>query len=178
MPSYGDANGSQIDHFKLLSRIPKIMKKVREAIQLMRNNNIINEYFIGCIKSSVNGRKRGGLVLDMAIRWNSTFVLLDRLGQHKDIVRNIFSLPNSLDGLTDKQKDKLHQLTLSREEWKILSGLRKVLEPFYVSVTVLSARHYPTLAPFFYVSKLILHFLKFTDEDVPLVVDFKQSLLR
>ena len=173
--SQSDSNGSQVDLYKLLTRVHTVMKKVREGVKLMRNINAITEYMSGFMKPLVDGRKPRGLLSDMPIRWNSSFMLMDRLMLNRDVVRNVFSLPNALDGLTAKQKTKLHELTLSQDEWEMLGALRQVLEPFYVSTIVLSSRHYPTMASAFYVSKLLSCFLKSTHE-TPLVVALKQSL--
>ena len=120
--SQSDSNGSQVDLFKLLTRVNTLMKKVREGITLMRNNNLINEYMIGLMKTHDGGRKCRGLLSDMPIRWNSSFMSLDRLILHKDLVRNVFSLPNALDGLSAKQKTKLHELALSQDEWELLGA--------------------------------------------------------
>lgn len=174
---HNDHGNSTFDTFDLLMRVNRTIRKTRQVVKLMRNNNIINEYLISLMSNNI-GHKKNGLLLDMIIRWNSTFILVDRLIMHKDSVRNIFSLPNVLDGLNDKQKQALHRLTLSQDEWDILSAIRKVLEPFYVSTVVLSGRHYPTLSTAFYICRLLEKFLKSSNNDSSLMAALKHNLLR
>ena len=135
------------------------MRKTRCGVKFIRNHNATNEYVIKTIKSNYNGKHVGGLVLDMMIRWNSSYVLLDRLLMHQDIIKDIFSFPNNFNGLTHKQKQTLHELALTRKEWELLAKLRKVLEPFVAATSVLSGQHYPTMASCYFVLCSLAHFL-------------------
>ncbi|CAF2843424.1 unnamed protein product, partial [Rotaria sp. Silwood2] len=176
-----DNKTSSIDHYELLTSIFHLMKKIRAAIKFIRNHNITNEYVLKQIKAKKNaqnigGQKIGGLVLDMMIRWNSSCLLLDRLVMHKDIVKNIFSFPNNLNELAEKEKKKLHELTIKQNEWDMLVNLQQVLEPFSVSTTILSGQHYPTIASSFHIWRLLLRFLNTTSDDEPTIVALKESL--
>ncbi|CAF3381313.1 unnamed protein product, partial [Rotaria sp. Silwood2] len=176
-----DNKSSSIDHYELLTSIFHLMKKIRAAIKFIRNHNITNEYVLKQIKAKKNaqnigGQKIGGLVLDMMIPWNSSCLLLDRLVMHKDIVKNIFSFPNNLNELTEKEKKKLHELTIKQNEWDMLVNLQQVLEPFSVSTTILPGQHYPTIASSFYIWRLLLRFLNTTSNDEPTIVALKESL--
>ena len=111
-----DKNSSSIDHFELLKSVFELMKKSRLIIKFVLNHTITNEYIQKSMMSKGGGNKVGGLVLDIIVRWNSSFLLLDRLIMHKDVINSIFAFPNNLVGLTDKQKSRLRELILSQHE--------------------------------------------------------------
>ena len=72
------------------------MRKTRCGVKFIQNHHATNEYVIKVIKSNYSGKRVGGLVLDIMIRWNSSYVLLDRLLIHQDIVKDIFFLSKQL----------------------------------------------------------------------------------
>ena len=80
------------------------MKKSRLVIKFIRNHNVANEYINKLKLSNNNNNTIGCFVLDMIIRWNSSCLLLDRLIDHKDIMNSMFSFPNNIFGLTEKEK--------------------------------------------------------------------------
>ncbi|CAF4231592.1 unnamed protein product, partial [Rotaria magnacalcarata] len=63
-----------------------------------------------------DGKKTGVLILDMLIRWNSSFLLIDRLILHKDVLNSMCSFLNNITGLTEKQTKKLMGLMLNQQE--------------------------------------------------------------
>ncbi|CAF1494908.1 unnamed protein product [Rotaria socialis] len=82
----------------------------------------------------------------MLIRWNSSFLLIDRLILHKDVLNSMCSFLNNITGLTEKQTKKLMGLMLNQQEWNLLNCLKNVLEPFLEATTALSGQKYPTMA--------------------------------
>lgn len=171
-----DNHSSSIDHYELLKGVYELMKKVRIIIKFMRNHTITSEYITKFIMSKTSDDKIGGLVLDMPIRWNSSFLLLDRLIALKDIINNMCSFPNNLTGLLDKQKKRLKELTIHKQEWELLNALRHVLEPFLEATSALSAQHYPTMSLSFRVFHLLSHFLESKPDDEPITVALKETL--
>lgn len=171
-----DNNSSHINHYDLLNNVFQLMKKTRIIIKFMKNHTVTNEYINKHMISIHGVNKFGCLVLDMVIRWCSSFLLLDRLIEHKDILNNIFAFPVNLPGLTEDQKKRLKELALNQHEWELLQALKFVLEPFLDSTTVLSGQTYPTMAASFYVFRSLSHFLQTTADDVPLIVALKESL--
>lgn len=166
-----------MDHFELLESVFGLMKKARLIVKFVRNHSITNEYISKSILSEGGGNgKYGGLVMDMTIRWNSSFVPLDRLVNHKEILNNMFAFPNSIPGLDDKQRKRLKELSLNQQEWKLIESLGVILKPFFDATTVLSGQYYPTMALSFYIFRLLQHFLESASDD-PLVVGLKESLL-
>ena len=171
-----DNQSTSINRYELLSTIFKLMRKIRTGIKFFRNHNEINEYVIKQIKLKNNEKNVGVLVLDLAIRWNSTYLLLDRLLFHKEILKNIFLFPSNFDGLTDQKKKTLHELTIKQNEYDLLYSLWQVLEPFMVATTVLSSQNYPSMAYSFLIWRFLSHFLYSTSSDEPLILALKESL--
>ncbi|CAF3812608.1 unnamed protein product, partial [Rotaria sordida] len=171
-----DKSSSSIDHYELLKTVFELMKKSRLIVKFMRNHNITNEYIKKYMLSKNNGRKTGGLILDMVIRWNSSYLLLDRLHKHKDVIHNICAFPNSIIGLTDQQMKRLNELILNEHEWELICCLKNVLEPFFDATEALSGQNYPTMALSFYVFRLLLHYFESTSKDDKITAALKQSL--
>ncbi|CAF3996868.1 unnamed protein product [Rotaria sordida] len=171
-----DKNSSPIDHYELLKNVFELMKKTRLIVKFMRNHNITNEYIKKYMLSKNNNRKVGGLVLDMVIRWNSSYLLLDRLDKHKDVVHSICAFPNSIIGLTDQQIKRSKELILNEHEWELICCLKNVLEPFFNATEALSGQNYPTMALSFYVFRLLLHYFESTSKDDKITAALKQSL--
>lgn len=86
-----DKNLLAINHFDLLNDVSQVMKKSRLLVELVRNHNIISEFINKSVSINNGDVKSGGLVLDMLIRWNSSFLLLARLMIHKDIINSMFA---------------------------------------------------------------------------------------
>jgi hypothetical protein len=166
---------SSVDHFELLASVFALLKKTRAGVKFIRNHNVTHESLVKQISKN-SGQRVGGLVLDMAIRWNSTYLMISRLLMHKEVVKNIFAFPNNFDGLTEKQRKAMCSLTLQQNEWDLLSHLKHVLEPFQAATTVLSGQSYPTMASSFLVWRLLSQFLQSNPNDQPMVVALKESL--
>ncbi|CAF1685048.1 unnamed protein product [Rotaria magnacalcarata] len=170
-------NSSSINHFELLKNVFELMKKSRLIIKFMRNHTITNEYIQKYMISRSDGKNTGILILDMIIRWNSSFLLIDRLINHKDVLNSMFAFPNNITGLTEQQIKKLKDLILNQHEWNLLNCLKNVLKPFLQTTTALSGQKYPTMALSFYVFRLLSHFLESTSDDDSITIALKESLL-
>ncbi|CAF1510336.1 unnamed protein product [Didymodactylos carnosus] len=120
--------------------------------------------------------KTGGFVLDMAIRWNSSFLLLERVVKYKDALDNMFAFPNNIIGLIEKQKKRLKELPLNQDEWDLLTIIKNILKPFLSSTIVLCVQSHPTLAASYYVYHDLSFFLRLTADDGPITTALKQSL--
>ncbi len=78
--------------------------------------------------------------------------------------------------LNGTQKARLKELTLNQHEWQLIESLRDTLKPFYDTTTALSGQTYPTMAPCFYIHRLLSHCLSPKTSDHPLVGGLKESL--
>lgn len=174
--SISNHDSSNVNHYDLLLNVFHLMKRIRSSVKFIRNHNVTNEYMTKSIKEKNNKRNAGGLVLDLSIRWNSSFLMINRLLIHREIVVNIFVFPNNLIGLTEKQKRQLYELMIKQNEWNLLGDLKSVLEPFQVATTVLSGQKYPTMAISFVVWRLLYKFLQSSTTDMPIVAALKTCL--
>lgn len=174
--SINNQDSSNVNHFDLLLNVFHLMKKTRSSIKFIRNHNITNEYVTKSIKEKNNNRNVGGLVLDLSIRWSSSFLMINRLLMHREIVVNIFAIPNNLNGLTEKQKRQLYELMIKQNEWNLIGDLKVLLEPFQVATIVLSGQKYPTMAMSFVVWRLLYKFLQSSTTDTPTIVALKTCL--
>ena len=97
-----------------------------------------------------------GLILDFHVRWNSTVKMIDRLIKLKDIVNQIATDAESIDGLTTAKATQVMNLALNNNHWKLLTILKKNLLPFEIATRLLSGRNYATLG----ISKVVENNLK------------------
>ena len=98
-PKLNSNHSSAMDYFELLNNVNELMKESSLLVQFMRNHALTDEYIRKQITSISNGNKTELLILDMFIRWNSSFLLLDRLIIHKGTLNSMFAFPNNLFGL-------------------------------------------------------------------------------
>jgi hypothetical protein len=172
---------SALNLFQLLGQMSELMKKVRIFIKFIRNHNATNEFVIKQMQSKSSGTERsgrriGGLVLDMVVRWNSSYLLFERLIAHMDILNGMCAVPESVPGLTTDQKRRLRELAITHREWQLLDTLKSILEPFVLATSVLSGQTYPTMATSFYVHRLISLYLQPSLIDDPIKQALKKSL--
>lgn len=74
------------------------------------------------------------LVLDVATRWNSLYLMLHRLVEQKSNVQVVLVETN------------LTQKDLSHSEWALMAELLAFLEPFYVATVALSAERHVSMS--------------------------------
>ena len=75
-------------------------------------------------------RKEMNLILDFHVRWNSVYLMLNRLKKFKDIVNLITTQPSKIPGLSSQQKASLIGLKLTIGEWEFVECLFYVLAHF------------------------------------------------
>ncbi|CAF3973102.1 unnamed protein product [Rotaria sp. Silwood1] len=131
------------DIFDLLVRIHRLVQKARTFVTMTR--------LVGALQRYVHQRidpKKGAFILDSKVRWNSTFKMLDRIINHRNLVDEIFT-KRDINGLTTAQKVKLRSLVFTYDDWELLNALRDCLLPFEKVTTILSG-DYTTQALSYY----------------------------
>ncbi|CAF1171071.1 unnamed protein product [Didymodactylos carnosus] len=98
------------------------------------------------------------LVLDFIVRWKSTYTMVKRFIDYREIINNIITSPHLITGLRKDQRNKL-KTYFSHEKWDYLNTLKRVLEPFVYATEMLSGRNYPTMALGRFVLNSLKHFL-------------------
>lgn len=88
------------------------------------------------------------LVPDIEIRWNTTFIMVDRFTKHQAIIDDINRRPFKIPNISSVQQLKLgnKNFEFSNEDWSTITDLQTVLQPFFGATTTISAKNYPTLA--------------------------------
>lgn len=161
------------DLYQLLLYINELLKRIREMVKFIRKSSLIDTY-VREKMASVDGRK--GLVCDLRIRWNSTWLMLDRFLVHRDVINSIISSPDRISGLEKKQKSKLRSFVMSHDDWEMVACIHHILHPFLIATKILSGHKYPTLGAAFYVARKLEMFLSENENDSPVVSVIKQSL--
>ncbi|CAF4200142.1 unnamed protein product, partial [Rotaria sordida] len=120
-----------------------LLNRCRQLIHDIRNIGVV-QIFV----SMEIGKKGRCFTLDMEIRWNTTFQMLDHLLEHQILIDTI--VRRKFDGLTVVQMNRLKLAALTPDDWDILRALHNVLMRFDVATTLISASHYPTLSDSFW----------------------------
>jgi hypothetical protein len=161
------------DLYQLLVYINELLKRIRLMVKFIRKSSLIDAY-VREKMASVDGAK--DLVCDLRIRWNSTWLMLDRFIMHRDVINSIISSPDRISGLVKKQKSKLRSFVMSHDDWEMAVCIHHILHPFLIATKILSGRNYPTLGAAFYVARKLETFLSANDDDSPVVLMIKESL--
>ncbi|CAF1582881.1 unnamed protein product, partial [Didymodactylos carnosus] len=140
-----------------------LMEKCRTIITTIRKSSILYEtVHTLAIDSSI----KAGLIIDMRIRWNSSYKMLQRLLLYQSVLDKLYDQLDSLPGITDKQRNKLFDAKLSGADYNMIQSLRRVLERFDEAIKVLSGQKYPTLSLTYAIVFSLLHYLNYQSADV------------
>lgn len=163
----GDDNVTKI-------KIAKTIQKGRSLIKMIKRSQIIM-MFINNEKELLNIRRR--LIVDCMSRWNSTYLALKSLLQHKPVLSSLFNNKRKLP-LTPKQKEKLGLLELSSDDYTILDNLIQIFEPFYNATEFISGSKYPTIGLCLYAIRNIKDFMETEEEtDSNILLTLKKFVL-
>lgn len=108
--------------------------------------------------------KKRALRIDFHVRWNTTFLMINRFLKYKIIIKEITTHPEVISGIEKSSIEKLKKLYLSNFDWEIAETLSNVLLPFYKASNVVSGRNYATLSSFTPEKYLLQIFLKTKDK--------------
>lgn len=127
--------------------IRQLVKRVRSCVNYIRNNRAINDYV--CNRAGATQPPiRVGLAIDFEVRWNSTYIMLDRFVIYRAIVNEITTEPSKIPSVNLFQQRQLRSqlFQFSTTDWSQLLDLHSLMKPFFVATNTISARDYPTLA--------------------------------
>jgi hypothetical protein len=154
-------------------KIAKAVQKGRSLIKTIRRSQILTG-FINDEKPTFDVTCR--LTIDCINRWNSTFLALFSLLEHKPILANLFENKRKLP-ITSKQKEKLGLLELSSDDWAIFNNLMDILDPFYKATILLSGSKYPTIGLCLYAIRSIKDYMENNDKQSNIYQSLKQFIL-
>ncbi|CAF2789011.1 unnamed protein product [Rotaria sp. Silwood2] len=135
---------SNEDVFNLLVRINRLVRKVRAFVSMTRLVAPLQHYIYEQI-----GPNKGGFILDVKIRWNSTFKMIHRLIKLRDLVDAIFT-KRDFKGLTSIQEKKFRSLVFTYDDWELINAFHDCLDIFDKATTMLSG-DYPTQSMSYFV---------------------------
>ena len=85
-------------------------------------------------------------IVDFAVKWNTSYTMLERFQKLKVVVDEITCNPQLINGVSKSQESKLKKLILSNEDWNKINILLGLLKPFYACSKMLQGRSYQTLS--------------------------------
>ncbi|KAF5373365.1 hypothetical protein D9757_009741 [Collybiopsis confluens] len=104
------------------------MSRLRQLVKMIRGSNIRRAHFLACVKQIM--QKELQLILDMDIRWSSTYLMVDRAILLRLAISRFFTF--------DDFQDLARIHFLSENDWALLVEMKDALE-------CLSAEKTPTL---------------------------------
>jgi len=125
-----------------IEKIGHLLERCRKLINVINKSCILSAALEDFSRPTI----KSGLVVDMRIRWGSTYQMIQRLLQHRSFLAQLVDNLSSVAGVTPKQKDKLLKLYPSDDQWIILDALLTPLALFDEATEMLSGSHYPCLA--------------------------------
>ena len=97
--SSSDDNDVPDEWVKDIINTTHTIDKCRLIIKTIRKSSILYNIIINLARSS---KVKGGLVLDMRVRWNSTFIMLHRLIIYRKLLEKLYDQLISIDGISVK----------------------------------------------------------------------------
>ena len=126
---------------EILNNIGCTLKRVRNLVKMTRNSsNILNYMRVKQNDAQINYQ----FLKDFKIRWNYTYLFLERVLKNQHIISELTKNPSNIAGLSVSQINSLKRLHLTQSEWQMIMSLIEVLGPFYYATKMLSGRYYQT----------------------------------
>ncbi|CAF1202668.1 unnamed protein product [Adineta ricciae] len=157
-----EEDGNESSPLSIMNDITAVMDKCRTIVVTIRKSSILHE-FIGIL--AADSSIKADLIIDMRVRWNSSYKMLQRLLLYQSVLENLYEQLNSLAGVTDQQRRKLLNSKLNGNDWNLIQALRRVLERFDEATRVLSGQNYPTLSLSYAITFSLLHYLRNRSDD-------------
>lgn len=174
---------------ELKKKIYQLLQRTRKLISMIHKSSILTTFVrdegqrrqnnLNGSDNSITGKKVkiNEVVKDFHVRWNSTYLMLNRLLAVQPIVNDITYTPQAHIGLKIKQIKKLRSLINTHFDWELLQSLANVLAPFHLATLCLSGRQYPTLALSYWIEQNLHAYLSTRVPEAPLENALRHLLL-
>jgi len=96
--------------------VQRLLSRVRNLVRMIRKCGNICSFAQKEINLLPDLKNIKNFIIDFHIRWNSTYLMLQRLVKLKEIAMQITDCPRKINRITKKQMEKLKKLELSEEE--------------------------------------------------------------
>ena len=121
-----------------LSVIGEALEKIRDSVKFVKGSESREKMFEACVETvGIVNKNDAGLILDVATRWNSTFLMLSRAIKFKDALRNLSEVEPS------------YKCFPSELEWSREALIKEFLSPFSEMTKLISGSSYPTANLYF-----------------------------
>lgn len=90
--------------------ICEILCRCRKIINTINKSSIIHDVFRSLAPTSV----KGDLILDMKVRWGSTFSMIKRLKKHRSTLNDLIDELSSIQDVTVRQKKHINKFEIVR----------------------------------------------------------------
>lgn len=140
-----DEQLNQLKDHRLFVR--RLIKRVRACINNIRSTRAVIDYVKRKAKAN-DPPIKSILTTDFEIRWNTTFIMINRFINYCSIIDNINSQPFKIPHISTKQRIKIgsKQFEFTNDDWCKLEDLHKALRPFFMTTSIMSGKNYPSLA--------------------------------
>ncbi|CAF1237267.1 unnamed protein product, partial [Didymodactylos carnosus] len=139
----------------LLRTIHVLFKRIRKIVSIMNNSSVLLRFVRKQIEVKIeheNSRlpfsesrlRAKDFVIDLEVRWNTTYEMLKRFLFYRSIITNITENPSDEIGIQQKQCKQLEALAFSRTDWSLMKSVKTVLQDFYEATSLLSGQLYPS----------------------------------
>jgi hypothetical protein len=154
-----------------MNNIMIVLNKCRKMIKCIRKSKNILFHVRQLVENMTNEKIKVELILDFFVRWNTTYIMIDRFIIYRDIIEEITKNPHKIIGLNAKQLGRLRSLRFKTEDFETLESLKICLEPFYRATKILSGSNYATCSLAYVVLKMLQKFfnLKTGSEEVDMM---------
>ena len=119
-PIEDDEDSTKTSPSRQIKDIINLMEKCRTVITTIQKSSILSE----TIHTFANKLSiKGGLIIDMRVRWNSSYKMLQRILVYQTVFEKLYEELHSLVGITNKQRNKLLELKLDGNDWNLIQTL-------------------------------------------------------
>ena len=146
---------SSTDQNFMIEHINRTLVKCRKLINVTNKSNILYEIAKNLAQPAI----KMDLVIDMVVRWNSTYKMLSHLLSYKPILPTLIKEISSNKSIPVKKRKLLISLQPTDAEWEILNMLSECLSRFADATEMLSGSSYPSFALTYAVLKSLQHYL-------------------
>ena len=142
--------------------IASLITKCRSLIKMIKKSTSLTLYMD---KLKTTNQIERSLSIDCKSRWNSTKFMTENLLIFKPLIIQLHSDKYDLP-LNNKQKQKMANLELTGDEWRMVASLDNILAPFYHATKLISGYKYCTIGiALFAIRKMKKYFETLVEHD-------------